>query len=168
MTFPSIYHMPTFVNKNFPFFTKISDREICPVQMFEIYMSKINKNFKHLWQWPKKEVDIMDAVWYDNVPLGVNKIGGFMKQLSEDAQLSKIYTNHSICATCITYLDQAGFKSRHIMAVSSHKSETTVKPYAKKCPEMKKRAMSSALAEKITPAAKVPKNEELIQQNPAP
>ncbi len=93
-------------------------------------------------------------------PLGVNKMGMFMKELSKDANLSRIYTNHSIHATCITHLDQAGFESCHIMAVSSHKSETTVKTYAKKCPETKKRVMSTALDNKITPKpAKVAKTD---------
>ncbi len=35
------------------------------------------------------------------------------------------------------------------MAVSSHKSESTVKTYAKKCPESKKHAMSETLTESM-------------------
>ncbi len=60
-----------------------------------------------------------------------------------------MYTNHSICATCVTKLDQANFESCHIMAVSSHKSESTVKTYAKKCLECKKREMSETLTESM-------------------
>ncbi len=73
-----------------------------------------------------------------------------MKELSEAAKLSMIYTNYSMHATCITNLDQAGFESRHIMAVSSHKSESTVKTYACQCPENKKQEMSMSLAQKIS------------------
>ena len=44
------------------------------------------------------------------------------------------------------------------MSVSSHKSESTVKTYARKCPEKKKLEMSAKLSEKIAPT-KQAKNE---------
>ncbi len=72
-----------------------------------------------------------------------------MKDLSQQAALSAVFTNHSIRATCITNLDQAGYESRHIMAVSSHKSESTLKTYTNKCPESKKCQMSETLTTKI-------------------
>ena len=43
------------------------------------------------------------------------------------------------------------FELRHIMAISSHKSETTVKTYTKKCPDPKKCEMSAALSNKMLP-----------------
>ncbi len=92
-----------------------------------------------------------DEVWFDKVPVGTTKLGAFMKDLSSNAHLSAVFTNHSIRATCITNLDQAGFESRHIMSISSHRSESTVKTYTKKCPEAKKHQMSDALADKIVP-----------------
>ncbi len=92
---------------------------------------------------------------------GCQQAGTFMKDLSNDAGLSAVYTNHSIRATCITSLDAAGFESHHIMSISSHKSKTTVCAYAKKCPENKKFEMSEALSTKITsPAAPVKKLKE--------
>ena len=68
-----------------------------------------------------------------------------MKIISEDAGLTKIYTNHSIRATCLTRLDSAGFEVRHIQAVSGHKSEESIKSYSKLCPDNKKRDMADAL-----------------------
>ena len=79
-----------------------------------------------------------------------------MKYLLEDVTLSrKDYTNHSIRSTVITNLDRAGFKARHIIAVTGHKSETTIKQYTRKCPEGKKREMCEALGNKLM--AKKPK-----------
>ena len=63
--------------------------------------------------------------------MGHNPLETFMKDLALDAQLSqKDYTNHSIRVTCISNLDKAGFESRHIIAVSGHKSEAIVHDYA--------------------------------------
>ncbi len=91
-----------------------------------------------------------------------------MKDLSNDAGFSATYTNHSICATCITSLDAAGFESCHIISVSSHKSETTVHAYAKKCPENKKFEISEALSTKITAPGKPPVEETLQKQDQNP
>ena len=70
-----------------------------------------------------------------------------MKTPVDDAQLlSREYTNHSIRSTCISRLDDSGFKARHITALTSHKSESTIKEYSVKCLENKRKAMFEALA----------------------
>lgn len=62
-----------------------------------------------------------------------------MKTISSDAGLSQIYTNHCIRATCITTLDNNGFEARHIMSITGHKSETSIRAYSKTGLETKKR-----------------------------
>ena len=47
--------------------------------------------------------------------------------------------NHSIRATAITEMDEAGIDTRHIMRVSGHKSETSIKHYTSWLCEKKKR-----------------------------
>ena len=74
-----------------------------------------------------------------------------MRNLSEKAKLSKIYTNHCIRKTCIVTLDKSGFEARHIIAVSSHKSETTIKEYSENCPDEKREEMYEALSKQIVP-----------------
>ncbi len=52
------------------------------------------------------------------------------------------------------------------MAISSHKSESTVKTYTKKCPETKKRQMSDALSTKMSMMpTKCPKIAETSLEN---
>lgn len=55
--------------------------------------------------------------------------------------LSTLYTNHCIRATCITNLDQRGIEARHIMSVSGHKSETSIKSYSRCVSETNKQEM---------------------------
>ena len=50
-----------------------------------------------------------------------------MPKISKQAGLSITHTNHSIIATCITLLDEAGMEARHIMCLLGHRSETLVK-----------------------------------------
>ena len=82
------------------------------------------------------------------MPVGKNTLGDKVKHLSKNVGLSKVYTNHSLRATCVTTLDKAGFASRDIMAVSGHKSESSLKHYVKTSEE-KKKGMSAALAKQM-------------------
>ena len=78
--------------------------------------------------------------------VGIKTLGGKMKALSKQAQLSREYTNHSIRAISVTILDQCGFEGRHIMCISGHKSETSIRSYASKTSDGVKLAMSSGLS----------------------
>ena len=72
-----------------------------------------------------------------------------MKNISTDAGLSQLYTNHSIRATCITVLDSAGNEARHIMSVSGHRSEASIRSYSKTDMAMKRKMcniLSSTIA----------------------
>ena len=76
----------------------------------------------------------------------------FMKiNLSESVKLSRLYTNHSIRVTVITNLDNAGFEACHIIQLSSHKSESTIKEYAPKCSDSKKKEMFQSLSNAMLP-----------------
>ena len=54
-----------------------------------------------------------------------------MKNISVDAKLSIIYTNHCIRATSVSVLDECGIEARHIMSVSGHRSESSIRSYAR-------------------------------------
>ena len=134
-----------------------SESDLCPVMMFKLYKSKLNKDLQYLWQCPKSgKIHYTDEVWYDRQCVGHDPLEHYFKFLAKDTTLSSDqYTNHSIRATCITLLDNAQFEARHIIAITGHKSEHTIKQYSRKCPNEKKRQMSDALATPIMP--KLPK-----------
>ena len=81
----------------------------CPVRSFEKYIAKlntVNNDCLAFWQKPKTSlVTKNDPVWYCNVAVGKNTLYEMMKILSTKANLSKIYINHCLKATCITALD---------------------------------------------------------------
>jgi hypothetical protein len=55
-----------------------------------------------------------------------------MTEISRMAKLSREYTNHSCRATTMHVLDKAQVPSRHIMSVTGHKSESSLKTYSGK------------------------------------
>ena len=103
----------------------------CPVASFELYLSHLNPLNGFLFQRPKRNVSISENVWYDNMVIGERTLGEKMKNISREGNLSKCYTNHSIRATAVTILDKSGFEARHIMAVSGHKNEASIRSYSK-------------------------------------
>ena len=107
-----------------------NDGPFCPVSSFEKYLSVLNPMNEYLFQRPKKSAG-EGEIWYDNMVVGENTLGKKMKVISHQAELSTIYTNHSIRATTITIIDRSRFEARHIMSVSGHRNESSVKTYSK-------------------------------------
>ena len=70
-----------------------------------------------------------------------------MSDISERAGLSVRYTNHSLRATTLHILDRAQIPSRHIMTVTGHKSENSLKTYSGVTDEGTKRRMSNVISE---------------------
>lgn len=117
----------------------------CPVASYECYISKLNPLCPFLFQRAKRVIREDSKVWYDNAAIGVNYLGKMMASISEIASLSTRYTNHSIRATCVTLLDKSNFDARHIMAISKHKSESSIRSYSHKVTGERKRDMATAL-----------------------
>ena len=114
------------------------------VSKFEKYVSKLNPQCDAFFQRPKKMA--VDGFWNENQCIGKNTLGNKMKAISKLADLSREYTNHSIRATSVTILDECGFEAHHIMCVSGHRSEASIRSYASKTKSGIKLAMSAGLS----------------------
>ena len=99
----------------------------CTVGSLELYIKHLNPKNESFFQRSKKGSKIgVDSICFDNMVVSEK-----MKCMSKEAELSKIYTNHSIRATAVTILDKCGYEARHIMAISGHKSESSIRSYCK-------------------------------------
>ena len=93
------------------------------------YISLLNPKQEAFFQKPKHTISSDDAMWYENKPLGLNKLFTMMKEISLGAGLSKTYTNHCVRATAITIWSDAEIPARHIMNISGHASEQSIASY---------------------------------------
>jgi len=126
---------------------QLSGNPKCPVLSFEKYIAKLNSKLDCFWQKPTTKAVTEETVrWYENVPIGANTLITKMKVLSVEANLSAIYTNHCLRATCITALDQAGFEARHIMTLSGQKSEASIRSCSRNVSDDMRRDMSLTLS----------------------
>ncbi|XP_078525461.1 uncharacterized protein LOC144798453 isoform X3 [Lissotriton helveticus] len=84
----------------------------CPVLSFEKYVMKLHPGHNAFWQRPKLATPSNSSPWYSNTPVGKNTLGNYMKTLSQDYGLSRLYTNHCLRVTCnMTLVDMCMLKS---------------------------------------------------------
>ena len=118
-----------------------------------LYMKKLNPQCSAFFQFPKRFwKGSQETVWFENRCLGVNKLGEMMKDLSRAAALSKIYTNHSVRATAITLWSDAGLSNRHIMSLSGHKNENSLRSYNQRPSSQQLQLCSNVLSSALDPA----------------
>ena len=85
------------------FILYLLDVQLCPVTMFELCMSKINQDFKPLWQKSKQgRIHYTDETWYNKIRVGHDPLERFIRHLSVEIGLSQTdYTNQSVRATVL-------------------------------------------------------------------
>ena len=91
------------------------------------YKGKLNKNCPFFFQRPSKNPK--EDCWFDSVPIGHSTLGSMMSTISKESDLSRIYINHSLRAKTVHVLDVARFLDRHIMSVTGHKAQSSLKTY---------------------------------------
>jgi hypothetical protein len=106
---------------------KASDDPSDGFNALQLYISKLNPNCSAFYQYPKRKWSPDCLIWYENRPLGVNKLAAMMKNISTEAELSQTYTNHCVRATEITLWSNAGLANRYIMAISGHRNEQSLR-----------------------------------------
>ena len=67
------------VEKEARMYSKSDDQLFDGLNCLKMYLQKLNPRCEALFQDPKRAVTQEDQVWYDNKPLGVNKLAGMMK-----------------------------------------------------------------------------------------
>ena len=122
---------------------------MCPVRAFKTYITKLHPACECLYQRPTRVERYTDRQWYDNAPVGHNTLGNMMKEMSSDAVLSRSYTNHSIRATTIVGLNDAGVGDRIICSLSGHRNQSSIQSYCKDASAKQKREMSTILTSRL-------------------
>ena len=117
----------------------------CPVKTFVKYKRMLPMGYDCLFPKVRKTIS-KEGLWFDRAPTGHNKLGNMMANLSEKAGLSRRYTNHSLRATSVHLLDSANIPTRHIMTVTGHKAESSLKTYTGYTDSKSKRTMSNTIS----------------------
>ncbi|KAL9961077.1 hypothetical protein ACROYT_G029958 [Oculina patagonica] len=126
--------------------------------------SRINPGEEALFQRPKRKFCASDEIRFDRAPLGVNTVGNMMKEISTEAKLSQVYTNHYISATSVTLLDRAGIPVHRIMQVSAHRNDGSVKVFCERQTLPQEKQCSKILAAPVATSTTTSLATQQVQQ----
>jgi hypothetical protein len=80
------------------------------------------------------------------VPCKQYQFSKFMPDISRNAGCSPRYTAHCLRSTAIQALNDRGFELRHIMFMSGHQNEASVRSYNRECSNEQKHRLSTTIA----------------------
>jgi len=92
-----------------------------------------------------KNASLDENIWYSNTSVKQYQFSHFMSDISRNADCSRLYTPHCLRPTDIQGMNDAGYEIRHIMYMSGHKNEGSVRSYNRDCSSTQKKAMSDSL-----------------------
>jgi hypothetical protein len=114
------------------------------VEIYEFYVKKLNPGCDRLFQTSLKSY-APDGIWYKKEPMGKNTISNMMQRISKKAGMSQVYTCHSVRASTITTLYQAGVSTQSIIAITKHRNTSSLGHYIEDLSSKQKRDCSSIL-----------------------
>lgn len=136
----------------------------CPVKMLKLLINRTEPSAKSLFN-----VCVKDALtnsklqyWYSSKPLVKRTFANFMADICKAANCNKKYTAHCLRATAIQFMSDAGFQARHIMFMSGHRSEASLRSYSRNMSTEQKKSISSTLSAVATgsePCVDIPNNQ---------
>ncbi|XP_029646297.1 uncharacterized protein LOC115220336 isoform X2 [Octopus sinensis] len=99
----------------------------CPVKMFLKYVSKLDPHYPRFFCHQKLNVDpLYHTVWYTKQPMGEKRMAEFMKSISNDAGLSKVYTNHCLRSTLLYLMEEGGLDAKDVSRITCSQSSHEV------------------------------------------
>ena len=118
----------------------------CPIKSLHLYLSKLHPDCDSFFQRPRLGDKVADEnIWYYNKAVGINTLGEKMKNISQKAGLSQIYTNHCIRATTSTVLSHSAYNQNDIISVTGHKDPKSLLPYVASTGNEQRKNMSNTL-----------------------
>ncbi|XP_033753923.1 uncharacterized protein LOC117337183 [Pecten maximus] len=134
------------------------DNATCPVKMLKMLMEKTDPTATSLFNQFDKSASLKpkeSAIWYTSKGLSKRTFAKFLSDICVAAKVVKKYTPHCLRATAIQFLNDEGYEARHIMYMSDHKCESSLRSYNRNVATHQKKSLSSSLSAIIQPKAKL-------------
>ena len=99
------------------------------VLYYSLYYSPEDVGVPALFLRAKRKWNYCDEIWFERTPIGHNLLQNRFKEMCKGAGLVGNFTNHSIRATAVTRIYDAGLTEKIIMKRSGHRSTEGVRAY---------------------------------------
>ena len=111
-------------NKTVPIYANLKDKQLCHVQVLDVYISKLPKDAIariFLRQTSSKNTH-QDFPWFTSTPIGRNELNKMVPNLCQEAGISGQKTNHSLRATGASQLFQVNAPEKIIQERTGRRS----------------------------------------------
>ena len=105
------------------------DSDRCVVRLLDLYISKLPPDYSGFYLRPLEKVPSGNRPWYCKSRIGINELKTFMLDIAAESGLGIHYTNHSLRATALTRMYNAGVTEKLIAEKSGHKSLKALRVY---------------------------------------
>ena len=131
----------------------------CPVRIIGFYLSVLpqNRTTNAFYLQPLKH--FTPTCWFQDSPVGINKLQKTVKVIAEKGGLPGFYTNHSLRATAATRLYHNNLDEQLIQEITGHRSNA-VRSYKRTCQDQRKfasKCLAGSGSESYEPPAKCSK-----------
>ena len=109
-------------NKVVPVYSCPETKPHCLVYLLDTYFETFPPQATDLDFYLRPKKSPASNVWYDNAPIGRDKLQKFMEVMCHEAGISEKKSNHSLRATGATALFNAGIPEKLIKDVTGHRS----------------------------------------------
>ncbi len=108
--------------KQVTIFPDLQNRNRCPVRLIYRYHSLLpmNRTYEALYLRPR--INYSPRLWFQDMPISINKLWGFVKEITTKAGLDGYFMNHSLRSTTATHLYQGGVEEQVITEITGHRS----------------------------------------------
>ena len=120
----------------------------CPVKSLRELISRTEDDATALLNHCSKDAlksPDSESVWFISRPVKPYQFSCFMSDISKNAGCSMSYTAHFLRATSIQAMSDAGHELRHIMLMTGHRNEASIRSYSRTCSDEQKRDLSNTL-----------------------
>ena len=107
--------------KQVTIFPDLENRDCCPVRIIYKYHTMLPMKRKCEALYLRLRPNFSPGLWYQDMPISVNKLHGFIKEITSQAGLNGFFMNHSLCSTAVT-LYQGGVEEQVITEITGHRS----------------------------------------------
>jgi len=129
--------------------------DTCPVAALRLLLERTDQSATSLFNHCSKPAMLSPqntSIWYTDHPVKPYQFTRLMGDICKNSQCSQTYTSHCLRATAIQALNDAGFELRHIMYMSGHRNESSVRSYNRECSDKQKETLSKALSAVASPS----------------
>ena len=121
----------------------------CPVEMLRLLIRKTVPKAQALFNSCVPNADRSPqnfGCWFDDKPLSKRTFTNFLPDICKASKCAARYTAHCLRATAITKMNDAGFEARHIMFMSGHRNESSIRSYNRNLSSEQKQRLSKSLS----------------------